>query len=127
MSDNPRIEIKDLNVVKALDRITAIIKEYRQSSDMNGENLNEWLKELTGTLFYLEKERSEYHYAFEKKVHLHTGEGDSVARAVNKANVSIPEMYMLRRIMDAAYTVADAMRTNISYLKKERHHTPNAG
>ena len=94
---------------------------------MNGERFNSWLKELTGILFYLEKERSEHHDAFEKKVHQCVGEGDSVSRAVNKANVAIPEMYMLRRIMDAAYKVADAMRTNISYLKKERYHTPDAG
>jgi hypothetical protein len=120
-----KTKITNENVAKALTKITEIIKQYRCAKEMNGEQLNNWLRELVGILFYLEKERSEYHFEFEKKVFLHTSEGDSVARAVNKSEVAIPELYMLRRIMDASYKCADAMRSNLSYLKSERNHTPN--
>jgi hypothetical protein len=47
-------------------------------------------------------------------------EKKTVARAENEAHVTYPQMYQLRRIQDAGYRVADAIRTNISYLKSER-------
>jgi hypothetical protein len=49
--------------------------------------------------------------------------GLSVARAENEAHVKVPEMYLLRRVMDAGYEVIGAIRTNISYLKSERNAT----
>jgi hypothetical protein len=47
----------------------------------------------------------------------------SVARAQVEADVRYPELYELRRTMDAAYTVVNAIRTNISYLKSEIHNS----
>jgi len=43
--------------------------------------------------------------------------GDSVSRAENTAHVQVPEMYLLRRVMDSAYTCCDAIRTQISWIK----------
>jgi hypothetical protein len=40
-----------------------------------------------------------------------------------EADVRYPELYELRRAMDAAYTVVNAIRTNISYLKSEIHNS----
>lgn len=110
------------NMATVLDRISDIIREYRQSDvikEQNGAQLNDWLKDLSGYLYYLEKERSEYHKRFEKIIYDKVSEGYSVARAENIANVQVPEMYLLRHVMDAAYRVCDAMRTNISYIKHE--------
>jgi len=67
--------------------------------------------------------RSEVHDAYEAKVFELVKEGQSVARAVNEANITYPQMYQLRRLMDAGYRIVDAIRTNISYLKNERTHT----
>ena len=36
-----------------------------------------------------------------------------------EAEKAVPELYMLRRVMNAAYRCSDAMRSNISYIKKE--------
>ena len=44
----------------------------------------------------------------------------SVAASKIRADEQVPEIYMLRRVMNAAYRVADAMRSNISYIKKEQ-------
>jgi len=104
---------------KALDHISSEIKRYRELKELNGEVLTEILQQVTGTLFYLEKERANYHAAWQSKVHTLVLEGKSVARAENEAHVQVPEMYMLRRIMDSAYEVVGAIRTNISFLKSQ--------
>jgi len=47
----------------------------------------------------------------------------TVSRAVNIAEVEVKEMYLIRRISDAAYRNCDAIRTNISFLKNERNNS----
>ena len=44
----------------------------------------------------------------------------SVAAATIEANKEVPELYLLRRIMNAAYRVTDSMRSNISTINKEK-------
>ncbi len=104
---------------KVLLQISDIIQSYNKMTDINGHELNLMIKGLTTRLYYLETKRAEFHNKFESIVFTNTQEGDSVARAVNKANVEVPELYQLRRIMDAGYRVVDAMRTNISFIKAE--------
>ena len=111
-------------MVKTIENITNIILEYNEIEidKTNGFYLNEMLKNLTTNLFYLETIRSKHHLNFEKIIHTEVSKVKSVARATNKANVEIPEIYHLRRIMTSAYKVADAIRTNISFLKSELSH-----
>lgn len=106
---------------KALNLLSKQIKKYRDLKELDGNVLTEILQQVTGTLFYLEKERSNYHAQWQTVVHQLILEGKSVARAENMAHVEVPEMYMLRRIMDSAYEVVGAIRTNISWLKTEKH------
>jgi len=106
---------------ETIETITNIILEYNELEidKTNGFYLNDCLQNLTTQLFYLETIRSKHHLNFEKIIHTEVSKGKSVARATNKANVEVPEIYHLRRLMTAGYRVADAIRTNISFLKSE--------
>lgn len=106
---------------KALDHISIQIISYRTTGIMDGEKLVSILQQITATLFYLEKERSDYHVKFQKLIGSLVLEGNSVSRAENMAHVQIPELYMLRHIMNSAYEVVGAIRTQISWLKTERN------
>lgn len=112
-----------MSLVKAIDHISSEIKKYRELKTLDGDTLCDILKEVTGTLFYLEKERAEYHDKWQSLVQELVVKGQSVSRAENEAHVQVPEMYMLRRIMDSAYEVVGAIRTNISWLKTEKHNS----
>ena len=46
----------------------------------------------------------------------------TVARAVNFAEVEVPELYLLRRIMDAGIRCQDSIRTHISFIKFEKRN-----
>lgn len=105
-----------------LKKIAEIIKEYKQTDVFDGNSLNKQLKELTSYLYYIETIRTEAHQNYEKVIHDRVKEGFSVARATNEANVEVPEMYKLRRLLESGYRVIDAMRTNISFLKSEMYN-----
>jgi hypothetical protein len=105
---------------KALDHIIEQVKKYRSTGVDDGEALVGILQQLTATLFYLEKERAEYHSKFQEVINLSILEGNSVARSENHAHIQVPEMYMLRHVMSSAYEVVGALRSQISWLKMER-------
>ena len=106
-----------------LERIAELIEEYNKTNIFNGNKLNEQLKELTSRLYYIETIRTKAHEDYEKVIHTKVAEGFSVARATNQANIEVPEMYQLRRLLESGYRVVDAMRTNISFLKSEMYNT----
>lgn len=106
---------------KALDHLTIQIKKYRETDVMDGESLVNILQQITATLFYLEKERSDIHDKFQNKINLLVLNGSTVARAENEAHKDYPEMYLLRHTMMSAYEVVGAIRTNISWLKSEKN------
>lgn len=110
---------KDLE--KAVEHISAQIKLYRETDIMDGEQLNNCLQQIAATLFYLESERSKVHDQWQSCVQKFVLNGKPVNRAENEAHVLYPEMYLLRRIMDSAYEVIGAIRTNISWLKSEKN------
>jgi len=107
-----------------LKELTSYIEVYKSVSLNDGEQLNYLLQKINTILFYLESERAKYKQLYEIKIYeLTTDKKLAVNRAVNFAEVEIPELYLLRRIMDSAYRVSDAIRTNISFLKNERNHS----
>jgi hypothetical protein len=106
---------------KQLDYLTGQIKLYKEIDIMDGEGLVNVLQQITTTLFFLENERSIYHARFQSTINELVLGGSSVSRAENMANVQIPEMYMMRRIMDSAYRCVDALRSQISWAKTERN------
>lgn len=101
---------------KHLENITNLIDRYNTLSISSAPELSHILRQLTCELFYLEKFRSEYQELHNGIMHDFKG---SVAASLILANEKYPELYMLRRIMNAAYRVVDALRSNISVIKKE--------
>ena len=111
------------NFEQTLENLTSYIQAYDDVSLNDGESLNFLLQKINTTLFYLENERSIFKKQYEMKVYdLTTDKKMTVARAVNFAEVEVPELYMLRRIMDSGYRISDAIRTNISFLKSEKRN-----
>lgn len=103
-------------MVNHLTNITQLINRYKNLTINSGAELSDILRQLTCELFYLEQYRSEYQEAHNRIMHEFKG---SVAASLILANEKIPELYMLRRVMNAAYRIVDAIRSNISYIKKE--------
>jgi len=101
----------------ALNHLAEAIKTFRETPQNDGETLVSILQQISATLYYLEGERAKYHDQFQTTIHKLILAGESVARAENKANVVVPEMYLLRRSMDSAYKICDAIRTQVSWIK----------
>jgi hypothetical protein len=111
-------------VTEQIETLNSYVNKYYNCDRTNGNELSLYLQKITAILYYLETARSQIHDQYETEVFNLVKDGSSVARAVNEANVKHPMMYQLRRIMSAGYRIADAIRTNISYLKSEKQHTP---
>jgi hypothetical protein len=111
--------------LKALDMLSAEVKKYRELENLSGDELNKILQQIVGILFYLETEKTKYHDMWGVIVQRLINEDKSVARAEAEANTSIPELYTLRKITEAGSRVADAIRTNISWLKQEINNSKN--
>ncbi len=106
--------------MKTLDEVTKIIEAYGSPKKMpDGHTINEYLRKLTTRLYYLETLRTEAKQKHDAIIFQAVNEGESVARASNKADNEVPELYLLRRILESGYRCSDAMRSNLSYLKKE--------
>lgn len=106
-----------------LNELTEYIQAYDDTSLNDGESLNYLLQKINTTLFYLETERAIFKKKYEQRIYeLTTDKKLTVARAVNFAENEVPELYLLRRIMDSGYRVSDAIRTNISFLKSEKRN-----
>lgn len=108
--------------MKELEDLNNYVNEYYTCNLTDGEQLNRLLQKITGLLYYLETVRSECHDAFETHVFNSVKEKMTVARAVNEAHVTYPQMYQLRRVMESAYKVVDAIRSNLSYLRAEMNN-----
>jgi len=108
---------------KQIEDLNKYVKMYYKCNLQDGNELSLYLQKITGLLFYLETERSKVHDNYEATVFKLVSKGASVARAINEANVLYPDMYMLRHVMTSGYRIADAIRTNISFLKSERSNS----
>ena len=107
-----------------LNKITTIIIEYRELGDKlvfdDTHRLSVYLKDLTSNLFFLEEHRDNYSRKYNSIQYTQTKEGNSVSSSEIIAKERVPELYKLRRFMTAAYKCADAIRSNISFLKLEQ-------
>jgi len=82
--------------------------------------LSVYLKDLTSNLFFLEEHRDNYSRKYNSILFNETKEGRSVSGAEIIAKERVPELYQLRRLMTSAHKCADAIRSNISFLKLEQ-------
>ena len=109
---------------QTLQKLTEYIQAYDDTSQNDGETLNYLLKKISVTLAYLNTEMANYKKLYELRVFdLTTNKKLTVARAINFAEVDYPEVYLLRKVITSGERVADAIRTNISFLKNERNNS----
>ena len=107
------------DVSQQIEKLNAVIIQYYQNEITDGNRLSLAHRDITSILYFLEETRAEIHDLWQTKVYKLVEGGASVSRAENEAHVEYPQMYQLRRLMDAGYRVADSIRTRISYLKNE--------
>lgn len=108
---------------EVIDKITVIIEDYNSTTGHHPEGLLDMARTLAANLFFLEKHRAEVHKKYEGFKHTLINGGSPIGKAENKANFTHPEMYMLRRIMEAGYKNLDIMRSEISWLRAEMNNT----
>ena len=78
---------------------------------------SEILRSLTSSLFWLEKFRVEAHEKW-NSIYFQS-QGKSGAAKEREADLKVPELYMIRRIMTGGYKVVDSIRSTISIHRKE--------
>jgi hypothetical protein len=100
-----------------LNKVSECVEKYQNTPADDGNTLVEINQQLTSSLFFLEKERAVYKERWDQTKYKLILAGENVSKAENKADVIVPEIYMLRRVMDAGYKVADAIRTQVSWIK----------
>lgn len=104
--------------------ITGTILEYRRLPDKltfnDAEHLQGLMKNLSSNLFFLEKYRDIESRAYYQTVHNLVKDGFSSSGALNEAKHQHPEKRMLERFISSAYKTLEAMRSNQSFLKKEK-------
>ena len=99
-----------------LSKITDIIETYESGAWQSSDNLRAMLRELTSNYYYLTKyniEAFQNHNAVQYK---HKG---SVSSGLILANEQVPELRMLRKIMEATQHVIWSMRSELSIIKNE--------
>lgn len=104
-----------------IEKVELLVQAYRDANLQDGNELNELMRDLGGVLAYLETLRATVHDNFQREIFKLTKEGKTVSRAENEAHVTYPQMYQLRRIMDAGYKVHHALGLHLAYLKHERN------
>lgn len=104
---------------ESLDEITKCIDWYKTAKNTDPHKLVEILRVISSHLYTLETYRSEYKKEYESLIFDLTNDGYTVARATNEAETRIPQLYMLRRIIEASSRVCDAIRTQVSLAKQE--------
>jgi hypothetical protein len=105
------------HLTKWLNAYDKEVEKYASLQWNDRAELNTLLKRLTIILSQLEHERSEAHTKHNEILFSFDG---AVNRAIIQANHDVPELYLLRRIMDAGYEIVGAIRSNISSLNKEQ-------
>lgn len=101
---------------KILAKIRASVTQYEKVDMKLLVVQADILRELTCNLFYIEAYRTKAHEDWTESYHESVGSNAAKAREADKA---IPELYLLRRVMESGYRVCDAIRSTIGVYKKE--------
>jgi len=103
---------------KLIQTLDVIIDTY-EGSELSGATINGMLKDISPVLYRLESIRAKVHDHYQREIKSLTDAGASAAKAQIEADVKYPQMYQLRRVMQAAYKCQESMRTQISWIKHE--------
>ena len=99
-----------------LQKITNLIETYESGVWVSADNLRVMLRELTANNYYLTKHNIEYFQKYNAIQYKHKG---SVSSGKVLAEEQVPELRMIRKIMEATDNVIWSMRSELSIIKKE--------
>lgn len=102
-----------------IENITKVIEDYNSSNNHHPQGLIDMGRNLSANLYFLEKFRAQKHKEFEAIIYALRLNGSKVNAATNEANVKVPELYMLRRLMGSAERTAIQMSVELSFMKAE--------
>jgi hypothetical protein len=106
-----------MRLEEVLEKINTCIDTYEQLDLKFVTDQSQILRDLTTALFNLEKYRVE---AYERWHSVYfQSQGKSVAAKEREADMKVPELYQIRRIMTGGYKVVESIRSTISIYKKE--------
>ena len=101
---------------EVLTKITNLIETYESGAWVSTENLRIMLRELTANNYHLSKYDIEYFRKYNAIQYKHKG---SVSSGKILAEEEVPELRMIRKIMEATDNVIWSMRSELSIIKKE--------
>ncbi|WP_431129650.1 hypothetical protein [Flagellimonas flava] len=101
---------------EVLDKISSIIDTYEGGEWKSKDSLREMLRELTSSNYHLTKFNIEAYQEHNTVQFKHKG---SVASGKILADEKVPELRMIRKIMEAVDHVIWSMRSELSIIKKE--------
>lgn len=99
-----------------LKKITDIIETYESGTWVTSENLRGMLRELSTNNYYLTKHNIEFFQKYNAIQYKHKG---SVASGKILAEEQVPELRMIRKIMEATDNVMRSITMELSIIKKE--------
>jgi hypothetical protein len=102
-----------------VEKVTSIIEEFNDTEDHHPEGLLTMGNALASNMFFLEKYRAQAHSAFESTIYSLRNQGEKVNAATNTANVKHPELYMLRRLIEASERVHIQISVQLKWLHAE--------
>ena len=97
-----------MKIDNILNKISSIIETYEGGSF---KDLHEMHRILTCNMYYLAKEQVEYNVKWNAEYHNHKSTVNAVKE--RHANKVVPELYLCRKIMDAAKGVSISMSLEI--------------
>ena len=100
-----------------LNKITDIIETYESGTWVSADNLRVMLRELTANNYYLTKYNIEYFQKYNAIQYKHKG---SVSSGKILAEEQIPELRIIRKIMEATENVMWSMKSELSIIKNEK-------
>ena|SRR5690606_6240394 len=99
-----------------LTKISSLIETYEGGEWQSTDSLRIMLRELSANYYYLTKHNIEAFQNHNAVQYKHKG---SVSAGLILANEQVPELRMIRKIMEAAQHVIWSMRSELSILKTE--------
>jgi hypothetical protein len=108
-------------MTEQLNELTAIMDAYHKAANPSGDQLNRSIKNVSAILFYLTNERIKAHKEY-TAIMFDRGTTKVNAQTI-VADKEVPELYQLRHITKAGYECLNAMRSNLTSLRKEREYS----
>lgn len=99
-----------------LEKISDLVDTYESGTWQSVENLRIMQRELVSYNYFLSKHNIEYFQQYNAVQYKHKG---SVSAGKILAEEQVPELRMIRKIMEAIENVMWSMRSEISIIKKE--------